>query len=193
MAPPTFGQQHFFRGFHTPLTERYHQKWWFFYVSHMVMSDKTAIFQLRIMTLNFFNLLGDYCNPQHRVTSIATAFGLPTFKWKLPPCYTRGNINKQTRYMIAFEMMPVLLINSIVFIVFAPCKIIFQFLGHIQYKVAREFSIDGYSSDANTKVYRDQHAPFKHFIFLFLILLLMVVKKLIYKLIFTPYLLTFNF
>ena len=25
--PPTFGQQHFFRGFHTPLTERYHQKW----------------------------------------------------------------------------------------------------------------------------------------------------------------------
>ena len=27
VAPPTFGQQHFFRGFHTPLTERYHQKW----------------------------------------------------------------------------------------------------------------------------------------------------------------------
>ena len=26
-SPPTFGQQHFFRGFHTPLTERYHQKW----------------------------------------------------------------------------------------------------------------------------------------------------------------------
>ena len=29
------------------------------------------------MTLFFFNLLGDYCNPQHRVTSIATAFGPP--------------------------------------------------------------------------------------------------------------------
>ena len=27
VAPPTFGQQHIFRGFHTPLTERYHQKW----------------------------------------------------------------------------------------------------------------------------------------------------------------------
>ena len=26
-GPPTFGQQHFFQGFHTPLTERYHQKW----------------------------------------------------------------------------------------------------------------------------------------------------------------------
>ena len=26
-APPTFGEQHFFRDFHTPLTERYHQKW----------------------------------------------------------------------------------------------------------------------------------------------------------------------
>ena len=25
-GPPTFGQQHFFQGFHTPLTERYHQK-----------------------------------------------------------------------------------------------------------------------------------------------------------------------
>ena len=25
-------------------------------------------------------------HPQHRVTSIATAFGPPTFKWKLPPC-----------------------------------------------------------------------------------------------------------
>ena len=29
------------------------------------------------MTLFFFYLLGDYCNPQHRVTSIATAFGPP--------------------------------------------------------------------------------------------------------------------
>ena len=29
------------------------------------------------MTSFFFNLLGDYCNPQHRVTSIATAFGPP--------------------------------------------------------------------------------------------------------------------
>ena len=58
----------------------------------MVMSDKTAIFQLRIMTLFFFNLLGDYCNPQHRVTSIATAFGPPTFKWKLPPVPTKWHI-----------------------------------------------------------------------------------------------------
>ena len=51
VAPPTFGQQQFFRGFHTPLTESYHQKCanGFFYVSHiiMVMSDKTAIFQLK--------------------------------------------------------------------------------------------------------------------------------------------------
>ena len=29
------------------------------------------------MTLLFLNLLGDYCNPQHRVTSIATAFAPP--------------------------------------------------------------------------------------------------------------------
>ena len=35
------------------------------------------------MTLFFFNLLGDYCNPQHRVTSIATAF------W--PPQLSNGN------------------------------------------------------------------------------------------------------
>ena len=34
----------------------------------------------------FFYLIGDYCNPQHRVTSIVTAFvPPPTFKWKLPP------------------------------------------------------------------------------------------------------------
>ena len=25
--PPSFGQQHFLGFFHTPLTERYHQKW----------------------------------------------------------------------------------------------------------------------------------------------------------------------
>ena len=41
------------------------------------------------MTLFFLNLLGDYCNPQHWVTSIATAFGPPTFKWKLPPWYVQ--------------------------------------------------------------------------------------------------------
>ena len=49
----------------------------------MVMSDKTAIYQLkvsRIVTLFFFYLLGDYCNPQHRVTSIATAIGPPNFQ-----------------------------------------------------------------------------------------------------------------
>ena len=55
----------------------------------MVMSNKTAIFQKvsRIMTLFFFNLLGDYCNPQHRVTSIATAFGPPNFQMEITPLY----------------------------------------------------------------------------------------------------------
>ena len=51
-APPTFGQQHFtiWGVFHTPLTERYHQKWCQWVVlcqSDMVMSDKTAIVQLK--------------------------------------------------------------------------------------------------------------------------------------------------
>ena len=54
----------------------------------MVMADKTVIFQLkisRIMTFFFFFLLGDYCNPQHRVTSIATAFGPPNFQMEITP------------------------------------------------------------------------------------------------------------
>ena len=37
------------------------------------------------MTLFFLNLLGDYCNPQHRVTSIATAFGPPNFHMEITP------------------------------------------------------------------------------------------------------------
>ena len=37
------------------------------------------------MTLFFLNLLGDYCNPQHRVTSIATAFGPPNFQMEITP------------------------------------------------------------------------------------------------------------
>ena len=40
------------------------------------------------MTLFCFNLLGDYCNPQHRVTSIATAFApppLPNFQMEITP------------------------------------------------------------------------------------------------------------
>ena len=66
-GPPTFGQQHFFRGFHTPLTSEVVLMGSFM----SVMSDKTAIFQLkvsRIMTF-FLNLLGD---------------APPTFEWKLP-------------------------------------------------------------------------------------------------------------
>ena len=44
---PNFGQQHFFRGFHTPLTEGTIRSGvnGYFYV--MVMSDKTAFFQLK--------------------------------------------------------------------------------------------------------------------------------------------------
>ena len=32
-------------------------------------------------------LLGDYCKPQHRVTSIATAFGPPNFQMEITPCF----------------------------------------------------------------------------------------------------------
>ena len=50
------------------------------------------------MTLFFLNLLGDYCNPQHRVTSIATAFWPPpTFKWKLPPCFMWSSMSPHSQ------------------------------------------------------------------------------------------------
>ena len=39
------------------------------------------------MTLFCFKSLGEYCNPQHRVTSIATAFGPPNFQMEITPCY----------------------------------------------------------------------------------------------------------
>ena len=42
------------------------------------------------MTLFFLNLLGDYCNPQHRVTSIATAFSPPNFQMEITPCIGHG-------------------------------------------------------------------------------------------------------
>ena len=32
------------------------------------------------------------CNPQHRITSIATLLAPPTFKWKLPPCEGESGI-----------------------------------------------------------------------------------------------------
>ena len=60
----------------------------------MVMSDKTAIFQIRIMTLFCFNLLGDYCNPQHRVTSIVTAFGPPNFQMEVTPLFVCQSVEK---------------------------------------------------------------------------------------------------
>ena len=41
------------------------------------------------MTLFFFNLLWGYCNPQHRVTSIATAFGPPNFQMEITPLVIR--------------------------------------------------------------------------------------------------------
>ena len=56
----------------------------FFHI--MVMSDKTAIFQLkvsRIMTIFFLNLLGDYCNP---------SIGSPALPLILaPPQLSNGN------------------------------------------------------------------------------------------------------
>ena len=58
-------------------------------VIFMVMSDKTAIFSVKKsveLRPFFLNLLGDYCNPQHRVTSITTAFAPP-----LPPQLSNGN------------------------------------------------------------------------------------------------------
>ena len=49
-ALPTFGNNTFLGSFHTPLTERYHQKWCYCVLlcqSNMEMSDKTAIVQLK--------------------------------------------------------------------------------------------------------------------------------------------------
>ena len=47
MASPTFGQQHFFRGFLTPLKVPSDVVLMDSFLSVMVMSDKTAIFQLK--------------------------------------------------------------------------------------------------------------------------------------------------
>ena len=47
LAPPTFGQQHFFRGFLTPLKVPSEVVLMGSFMSVMVMSDKTAIFQLK--------------------------------------------------------------------------------------------------------------------------------------------------
>ena len=53
----------------------------------------------------FFYLLGEYRNPQYRVTSIATACAPPTFKWKLPPCYDVpvGNVKEELRFRCELE------------------------------------------------------------------------------------------
>ena len=50
------------------------------------------------MTLFFLNLLGDYCNPQHRVTSIATAFAPPP----PPPQLSNGGMVLVVRSDIHF-------------------------------------------------------------------------------------------
>ena len=47
VAPPTFGQQHFFRGFLTPLKVPSEVVLMGSFMSVMVMSDKTATFQLK--------------------------------------------------------------------------------------------------------------------------------------------------
>ena len=47
VAPPTFGQQHFFQGFLTPLKVPSEVVLMGSFMSVMVMSDKTAIFQLK--------------------------------------------------------------------------------------------------------------------------------------------------
>ena len=57
------------------------------------------------MTIFFFNLLGDYCNPQHRVTSIATAFGPPNFQMEITPpvnAYTKHTIIHVARVFNAY-------------------------------------------------------------------------------------------
>ena len=57
------------------------------------------------MTLFFLNLLGDYCNPQHRVTSIATAFGPPNFQMEITPLHRMKEVCGATSHMMKDELI----------------------------------------------------------------------------------------
>ena len=52
------------------------------------------------MTLFFFYLLWDYCNPQYRVTSIASAFGPPNFQMEITSLVSPTNTNFRLTFLL---------------------------------------------------------------------------------------------